>query len=71
MVGEKGNEAANVTGPNGEAVRGSPYAADRRPRYGKWFYRGGRRGGRLGPRGPPRDSQSEGEIKGNIFLDVF
>lgn len=59
VVGEKGNEAANVTGAGGQPVKGSPYAADRR-RGGYGYYRRGRGGYR--PRRPRRD-QSKGEGK--------
>ncbi|XP_073452342.1 Y-box-binding protein 3 isoform X1 [Aquarana catesbeiana] len=53
VAGEKGAEAANVTGPKGAPVQGSRYAADRR-RYRRGYY--GRR------RGPPREG-GDGEIK--------
>ncbi|XP_018422142.1 PREDICTED: Y-box-binding protein 3-like [Nanorana parkeri] len=53
VAGEKGAEAANVTGPKGAPVQGSRYAADRR-RYRRGYY--GRR------RGLSREG-GDGEIK--------
>jgi len=61
IEGQKGLEAANVTGPDGEPVVGSKYAPDRRPRYRRNYdgedgegEGGGRGRGRGGYRGRGR-----------------
>lgn len=56
VVGEKGNEAANVTGPDGTSVKGSPYAADRNKFRGRWFPRH-----RYVPRAPRGQHNDGGE----------
>ncbi|CAK1588811.1 unnamed protein product [Parnassius mnemosyne] len=52
VAGEKGYEASGVTGPGGEPVKGSPYAADKRRGFPRQYYprQGGGRGGEGAPR---------------------
>lgn len=61
VEGEKGNEAANVTGPNGEPVKGHQFARYRRSQNTRRpFYGRGGRGGGFRPRGQGRRSYYSG-----------
>lgn len=61
VIGEKGNEAANVTGPSGEPVRGSQFAADKRRNYRPWLRNRRRNRKSIGKDGDGNNSSGEGQ----------